>query len=287
MNESLSFMDLFQEGSLGLMRAIKLYSALQGVNFIAYSTAWIRQSILRFIQDERRLIRFPVHMSEEVEKAEQAQYLGECEIDREIHRLELQKWIPELADSKAINYLYSFISLEGNLNIAVLSDDMDYQNMSVDQYEKLTYDMNQEIDDNYYIGYIRQYLELMPPRSAFIIVRRLGLSTQIQTLEEIASQLNLTRERVRQIEKESFKLLQQMAKSVFIARDDPKNNDQNKKIYFKEGLLDFSARIGRSTTPVEALSSYNSDGVLIKLSAAPKLIVNNGSGKQKMQYIFV
>jgi len=287
LNDGLSYMELFQEGTIGLMRAIKLYSALQGVNFIAYSTTWIRQHILRFIQDERRIIRFPVHMSEEIEKAERTQYVGECEIDREINKLDLHKWTPELAESKALNYLYSFISLDRLHDFAVLSDDADYQNVSVVQHEKLTYDMHQEIEDNYYIGYIRQYLELLPPRSAFIIVRRLGLSTPIQTLEEIASQLNLTRERVRQIEKEGFKLLQQMAKSVFIARDNIKKNDQNKKIQFKEGLFDFSARIGRSITPGETSSSDNDVGSFPRTTASPKLITNNDSGIQKMQYIFV
>lgn len=287
LNDGLSYMDLFQEGTIGLMRAIKLYSALQGVNFIAYSTTWIRQHIMRFIQDERRMIRFPVHMSEEIEKAERSQYVGECENNREINKLELHKWNPDLFESKAINYLYSFISLDRFHDFAVLSDDSDFQNQNIFQHERLTYDIQQEIVDNYYISYIRQCLEVLPLRSTFVIVRRLGLSVPVQTLEEIASQLNLTRERVRQIEKESFKMLQQMAKSVFIAHDNIKMNKRNSTINFKEGLFDFSVRIGRSTTPGQASSSDNAEGSFPGTTASPKMITNNDSGNKKMQYIFV
>ena len=209
LNRGMSFLDLIQEGNMGLMKAVDKFNPDMGFKFSTYATWWIRQGITRSLSDKSRTIRLPVHMVELINKIKKASKKlfnksGNNPSDEEIAR-ELKINIQKIKD--AIQVMDIPVSLhspvngeeEGDLEDFITDDDHVSPEVSTDG--KLL-----GID-------ITRALKCLTLKEAAVIRLRFGLDRgQERTLEEVGKILGVTRERVRQLESRALKKLRQPGK---------------------------------------------------------------------------
>jgi RNA polymerase primary sigma factor len=212
MGRGVPFLDLIQEGNIGLMRATKKFDYHRGFKFGTYATWWIRQAVTRAIADQGRTIRVPVHMGDLINKLFRVQYkltqvLGrEPTVDEMAEELEVS---PQKVES-LIQIARWPLSLETPTNAeedAVLGDFIeDDEGASPD--ETATYNLMREN--------LLEVLNGLPPREVRILQLRYGLlDGQAYTLEQVGRKMGVTRERVRQIEAQALNRL----RHPFISRN--------------------------------------------------------------------
>jgi RNA polymerase primary sigma factor len=202
--KGMQFLDLIQEGNLGLMKAVDKFDYNKGFKFSTYATWWIRQAITRSIADQARTIRIPVHMVETINKLIKMSRLLLQQLGREPTQEEIAKAmnIPESKVVEIQKIALDPVSLEtpiGEEDDSHLGDFIEDKNATAPMEAMETKLLKEQVDS---------ILSTLAPREAMVLILRYGLKdNRPRTLEEVGKVFNVTRERIRQIEAKALRRL--------------------------------------------------------------------------------
>jgi RNA polymerase sigma factor (sigma-70 family) len=204
---SLSFDDLMQEGIVGLIRAVDRFDPNRGIRFSTYAVFWIKQAISRLIVKQEKVVRLPVALAEKASVVFEAMRNCYLEHNRWPTLAELQDRCELSLDE--IKTISSYYQATHSLD-ASLSDDNDDQNlMATLKQHQFALPLNELIDKNLSL-YLGKVVASLPEKEATVLNMRFGLKNHTEmTLQAIADQLHVTRERVRQIQNDALKKLKQ------------------------------------------------------------------------------
>lgn len=217
-NRGVVLLDLIEEGNLGLMRAIDKFEPERGFRFSTYATWWIRQSIERAIMNQARTVRLPVHMVRELNQILRAKY-----------HLEAQHHDGKDATAEDIAHLIDR-SVEDVQDILALSEHATSLDAPLDNDPQASLmDLlpgnsdegpDSRAEHHEMTSLVRDWLQKMPDKQRIVIVRRFGLDNDDPaTLEELAAEMGVTRERVRQIQQEALVKLKRALTAGGVGKD--------------------------------------------------------------------
>lgn len=214
-NHGLDLVDLISEGNLGLLTAVDKFQPEKGYHFISYAVWWIRQSILKAVCEKSRAIRLPLNKANELVRIEQAKkaVAGKKTEQQEYEEIAMMLNMNIAHVREMLNISREMISLDAELNgsedsktsFGEMQEDKNYVRP---EEAAITESMNQEIDE---------VLKTLRPNEEKVIRMRYGLNgTKPMSLKEVGDECNLTKERIRQIEKHAIVRLQHPTRSKYL-----------------------------------------------------------------------
>jgi RNA polymerase primary sigma factor len=212
-NRGLQFLDLIQEGNIGLMKAVDKFEYRRGFKFSTYATWWIRQAVTRAIADQARTIRVPVHMIESINKVNRMnrQMLQEMGREPTLEELAVKMEMPQEKVIKALRIAREPISMETPIGDEGDSHIGDFipDDGTVSPLESATTQALSEAT--------HQILASLTPREAKVLRMRFGIDMNTDhTLEEVGKQFDVTRERIRQIEAKALRKLRHPSRAIHL-----------------------------------------------------------------------